>query len=92
MIYRIRALFVANIFTYIPKNYHDLQYHPSYWKIAIEYGVKSFIMKNKTWGICECSDGIQPLSSQWVFKIKPDIDGNGVKYEAHFIARGRNII
>ncbi|CAI7892841.1 unnamed protein product [Closterium sp. NIES-54] len=57
------------------------------WKMAMESELKS-IGENGTWESVELPEGRKAITSNWLFKIKPDADGKIEHYKSRFVAKG----
>ncbi|CAI7865835.1 unnamed protein product [Closterium sp. NIES-54] len=57
------------------------------WKKAMESELKS-IEENGTWELVELPEGRKAITSKWLFKIKPDADGNIERYKSRLVAKG----
>jgi len=56
------------------------------WRAAADDEYNSLI-KNKTWDLVKLPSGRQPITSRWVFKVKPQGDGTE-RYKCRLVARG----
>jgi len=72
-----------------PKNYTAAMKTPQAdnWKTAIESELKS-LRDNRTWIVVPRPEGIKPLQSQFIFKLKLAADGSIERYKARLVARG----
>jgi hypothetical protein len=50
------------------------------------------IIKNDTWEFVPLPPGLRPISTRWVFKLKPGLDGKDALYKAHIVAHGNEQI
>ncbi|CAI7752858.1 unnamed protein product [Closterium sp. NIES-53] len=57
------------------------------WKKAMESELKS-IEENDTWELVELLDGRKAITSEWLFKIKSDANGNIERYKSRLVAKG----
>ena len=72
-----------------PITYHEATTGPDAekWKEAIRKELESH-SENGTWNIVEKPAGRQEIDSKWVFKIKPQKNGQSCRYKARLCARG----
>jgi hypothetical protein len=50
------------------------------------------LANNKTWIITDLPEGVKPIGSKWVYKIKRKADGTIDRYKARLVAKGYNQI
>jgi hypothetical protein len=66
--------------------YAQARLHPE-WAQAMISEYKA-IMRNHTWQLVPLPAGIRPITSRWIFKLKPSSNGNSALYKARIIACG----
>lgn len=44
--------------------------------------------ENKVWRLSSCPQGVRPLKSKWVFRLKDDAAGNAFKHKARLVVKG----
>ncbi|CAI7729659.1 unnamed protein product [Closterium sp. NIES-53] len=57
------------------------------WKAAMDAEFNSLI-ENETWELVELPEGRQPISSNWVFKVKSGADGALERFKSRLVAKG----
>ena len=57
------------------------------WTQAIQ-SEKDSILRNQVWTYVPCPPGVRPITSRWLFKIKPGTPNIPPKYKARVVARG----
>jgi hypothetical protein len=65
----------------------DQAAHHQGWKEAMEDEMNS-ILKNHTWDLVSLPIGKKAISSKWVYKTKPGLNGENDKLKARLVARG----
>ena len=66
--------------------FKQAQLHP-HWRSAMQEEITS-IHSNNTWTLVPLPPNTKPITSRWVFKIKPGSNGEQVRYKARLVARG----
>ena len=46
------------------------------------------MFENQVWDLIDLPEGVKPIGSKWIFKIKTDKDGNVSVYKARLVAKG----
>lgn len=46
------------------------------------------MFENQVWDLIDLPDGVKPIGSKWIFKLKTDTDGNISVYKARLVAKG----
>jgi hypothetical protein len=69
-----------------PATFDEAEYNP-YWRRAMEEEISS-IEENKTWTLCELSQGRQAIGLKWVFKVKRDEHGSVVRHKVRLVVKG----
>ena len=59
------------------------------WKIAADAEYQALI-ENNTWDLAKLPEGKTPIGCKWVFKVKPDQNGNVGKFKGRLVAKGFN--
>lgn len=72
-----------------PMHYNDVSNFEdeAEWRKAIDSELNS-LMKNETWIVVPSPKNVKLISSRWIFKKKPDADGNLTVYKARLVAKG----
>lgn len=57
------------------------------WKEAMKCEIEA-IERNNTWELTDRSNGHKAIDFKWVYKLKKDINGGVIKYNACLVAKG----
>ena len=66
--------------------YTQAAQHPD-WQAAMEDEITS-IHKNETWDLVPLPVGKKAITSKWVYKVKPGLNGAADRFKARLVARG----
>lgn len=72
-----------------PRTLKDAQESPDWpkWKVAMDEEIAA-LHKNNTWTLVPRPRDARPIKNKWVFKIKPAVDNQPMRYKARLVAKG----
>ena len=82
--------FASKIDIPIPETYQEAVNHPKYgkqWRDAIHTEIGQLLINN-TWKEACPPDGVNLISTKWVFTLKFNVDGTLERFKARLVARG----